>query len=50
MDKVLIRELLDMPDLEHKKFRDLHLYIRPLEGEIIEGLFFDSQPQFAISC
>jgi hypothetical protein len=43
VDKVLTQELLDMTDLEHKKFRDLHLYIRPLEGEIIEVLAFDNE-------
>jgi hypothetical protein len=43
VDKVLIQELLDMTDLEHKKLRDLHLYIRPLEGEIMEILVFDNE-------
>jgi hypothetical protein len=43
LDKVLTRELLDMTDLEHKKVRDLHLYIRPLEGEIMEVLVFDNE-------
>jgi len=43
VDKVLAQELLDMTDLEHKKFRDLHLYIRPLEGEIAEVLVFDNE-------
>ncbi len=43
VDDVLIRELLDMTDLEHMKFRDLHLYIRPLEGEIMEVLVFDNE-------
>ena len=43
LDKVLIQELLDMTDLEHKKFRDLHLYIRPLEGENMEVLVFDNE-------
>ncbi len=43
LDKVLTQELLDMTDLEHKKFRDLHLYIRPLEGEIMEVLVFDNE-------
>jgi hypothetical protein len=32
-----------MTDLEHKKVRDLHLYIRPLEGEIMEVLVFDNE-------
>jgi hypothetical protein len=43
VDRVLIQELLDMTDFEHKKFRDLHLYIRPLEGEIMEVLVFDNE-------
>jgi hypothetical protein len=43
LDKVLTQELLEMTDLEHKKFRDLHLYIRPLEGEIMEVLVFDNE-------
>jgi len=43
LDKVLTQELLDMTDFEHKKFRDLHLYTRPLEGEILEVLVFDNE-------
>jgi hypothetical protein len=43
VDKVLTLELLEMTDLEHKKFRDLHLYIRPLEGDIMEVVVFDNQ-------
>ena len=43
VDKVRMQELLDITDLEHKKFRDLHLYIRPLEGEIMEVLVFDNE-------
>ncbi|MBW1784244.1 MAG: hypothetical protein JRL30_26325 [Deltaproteobacteria bacterium] len=43
VDDALIRELLDMTDLEHKKFRDLHLYVRPLEGKIMEVLVFDNE-------
>jgi hypothetical protein len=43
LDKVLTQELLDMTDLEHKKVRDLHLYIRPLEGENMEVLGFDNE-------
>jgi hypothetical protein len=43
VDQALIRELVEMTDLEHKKFRDLHLYIRPLEGEIMEVLVFDNE-------
>jgi hypothetical protein len=41
LDKALAQELLDMTDFEHKKTRDLHLYVRPLEGEIMEVLVFD---------
>jgi hypothetical protein len=43
VDKILTLELLEMTDLEHKKFRDLHLYIRPLEGDIMEVVVFDNQ-------
>jgi hypothetical protein len=43
LDKILTQELLDMTDLEHKKVRDLHLHIRPLEGEIMEVLVFDNE-------
>ena len=43
VDKALTQELLTMTDLEHKKFRDLHLYIRPLQGEIMEVLVFDNE-------
>jgi hypothetical protein len=32
-----------MTDFEHKKVRDLHLYVRPLEGEIMEVLVFDNE-------
>ena len=41
LDKVLTQELLEMTDLEHKKVRDLHLYIRPLEDAIMEVLVLD---------
>jgi hypothetical protein len=43
LDKVLTQQLLDMTDLEYKKFRDLQLYIRQLEGENIEILVFDNE-------
>ena len=43
LDKDLARELLDMTDFEPKKFRDLHLYIRSLEGEAMEVLVFDNE-------
>jgi hypothetical protein len=43
LDKVLAQELLDMTDLKHKKVSYLHLYIRPLEGEIMEVVVFDNE-------
>lgn len=43
LDKVLMKELLAMTDFEHKKVRDLHLYIRPLEGEIMEVAVLDNE-------
>jgi len=43
VDKALIQELVEMTDLEQKKFRDLHLYIRPLKDEIMEVLVFDNE-------
>ena len=43
LDKRLTQELIDMTDLEYKKVRDLHLYLRPLEGEIMEVLVFDNE-------
>ncbi len=43
LDKVLTQELLDMTDLEHKKLRNLQLYMRPLEGEIMEVLVLDNE-------
>jgi hypothetical protein len=43
VDKVLTQELLDMTDLKHKKVNYLHLYIRPLAGEILEVLVFDNE-------
>ena len=43
LDKVLTQELLDMTDFEHKKVKDLQLYIRPLEGEIMEVVVFDNE-------
>ncbi len=39
LDKELTKELLAMTDFEHKKVRDLHLYMRPLEAEIMEVTF-----------
>jgi hypothetical protein len=43
LDKELAKELLAMTDFEHKKVRDLHLYIRPLEGEIMEVAVLDNE-------
>ena len=43
LDKRSTQELIDMTDLEYKKTRDLHLYVRPLEGEIMEVLVFDNE-------
>ena len=43
LDQVLIRELIDMTDLEHKKVSNLLLYVRPLEGEIMEVLVLDNE-------
>jgi len=43
LDKALTQELLDLTDLKHKKVSNLHLYIRPLEGEIMEVLVFDNE-------
>jgi len=43
LDKGLTKELLAMTDFEHKKVRDLHLYIRPLEGEIMEVAVLDNE-------
>ena len=43
LDKGLTQELIDMTDLEYKKVRDLHVYVRPFEGEIMEVLVFDNE-------
>ncbi|MCU0594715.1 MAG: hypothetical protein MUC98_04530 [Desulfobacterota bacterium] len=43
LDKGLTKELLAMTDFEHKKVRDLHLYIRFLEGEITEVAVIDNE-------
>ena len=43
VDKVLAKELLDMTDFEPRKVSDLQLYVRPLEGEIMEVLVFDNE-------
>ena len=36
LDRELTKELLARTDFEHKKVRDLHLYVRPLEGELMQ--------------
>jgi hypothetical protein len=43
LDKTRTQELLELTDLEHKKVRDLNLYVRPLEGERMEVLVFDNE-------
>jgi hypothetical protein len=43
LDKVLTQELLAITDFEQKKVRDLHLYVRPLEGEIMEVAVLDNE-------
>jgi hypothetical protein len=43
LDKVLARELLDMSDFEHEKVRHLNLYVRPLEGRIMEVAVLDNE-------
>jgi len=43
LDKGLTKELLAMTDFEHKKVKDLQLYIRPLEGEIMEVAVLDNE-------
>jgi len=41
--KELTRELLAMTDFEYKRVRNLDLYIRPLEGEIMEVAVLDNE-------
>jgi hypothetical protein len=43
LDKELTKKLLAMTDFENKKVRDLHLYVRPLEGEIMEVAVLDNE-------
>jgi hypothetical protein len=43
LDKRSTQELIDMTDLEYKKVRDLNLYVRPSEGEIMEVLVLDNE-------
>jgi hypothetical protein len=43
LDKELTKELLARTDFEHKKVRGLHLYVRPLEGEVMEVAVLDNE-------
>ena len=43
LDKDLSKELLAGTDFEYKKARGLHLYVRPLEGEIMEVAVLDNE-------
>ena len=43
LDKELTKELLARTDFEYKKVRGLHLYVRPLEGEIMEVAVLDNE-------
>jgi hypothetical protein len=43
LDKELTKELLAMTDFGYKKVRGLHLYVRPLEGEIMEVAVLDNE-------
>ncbi|MFC1839869.1 hypothetical protein ACFL1N_09830 [Thermodesulfobacteriota bacterium] len=43
LDKGLTGDLLDMTDFEHKKVRDLHLYLGPPDGEVMEVAVLDNE-------
>jgi hypothetical protein len=43
LDKELTKKLLAMTDFEHKKVRNIDLYLRPLEGEIMEVAVLDNE-------
>jgi hypothetical protein len=43
LDKGLTKELLAMTDFEHKRVRDLDLYLSPLEGEMMEVAVLDNE-------
>ena len=43
MNKEFLQKLLDRTDLEYMKIRDLQLYLRPLQGEIMEIFVFDNE-------
>jgi hypothetical protein len=43
LDKELTKKLLAMTDFEYKRVRNLDLYIRPLDGEIMEVAVLDKE-------
>ena len=43
VDKMLVKELLDMTDFQYEKVRDLEIYVRPFAGETLEVLVFDNE-------
>ena len=43
LNKELTQEVLAMTDFKHKKVGGLHLYVRPLEGEIMEVAVLDNE-------
>jgi hypothetical protein len=43
VDKELIRTLLSKSDFTQRRARDLELYVRPLQGEMMEVLVFDNE-------
>jgi hypothetical protein len=43
LDKELTKKLLAMTDFEYKRVRNLDLYIRPLDGEIMEVAVLDNE-------
>jgi hypothetical protein len=43
LDKVLTQTLLDMTDFEHRKVSGLNLYVRPMEGDIMEVVVLDNE-------
>jgi len=43
VDKELMRTLLSKSDFTQRRARDLELYVRPLQGEMMEVLVFDNE-------
>ncbi len=43
LDKPLTQGLLERTDFEPMKVRDLHFYVRPHEGDVMEVLVFDNE-------